>query len=130
MSSKSNRNVSERAIFQLNALQRLTRAKLEDAAEAGAEVLLNEAKLRAPARTGKLRDSLDKRFYEKNKDSATYLVYSSAFYADAVEKSVKGNARPFMRPAFDAKQGEIADVMRARLVKIFQDRTYRKGTGI
>ena len=126
MSSKSNRNVTERAVFQLNALQRLTRAKLEDAAEAGADVLLDEAKLRAPVRTGKLKDSLNKRLYEKDKDSATYLVYSSAFYADAVEKSPKGNARPFMRPAFDSKQDEIAREMKAKLVVLDKVSSYRK----
>ena len=128
--SNAGRNVSQRAIFQLEQIEKGTKAELLDAAEAGADVLLNEARLRAPVRTGTLRDSLDKRPYSKNDNEAVYLVFSSAWYSDAVEKSVKGNARPFMRPAFDAKQGEIADVMGAKFLKIFKDRKYRKGTGI
>jgi HK97 gp10 family phage protein len=111
-----NRDVTQKAIFQLGKIESTTRENLLNAAEKGAQILVIEAKRRAPERTGRLRESIDKRQYDKEKDGASYLVYSSAFYADAVEKGP--NKRPFMRPAFDSMRGRIADEMRGEFIRL------------
>ena len=112
-----NKKVTDRAIFVLEKVVP-SQKDMEDAAEKGAEILEMEAKRRAPVRTGKLRDSVNKRLFKSTKTEASYLVYSSAFYADAVEKTPGRNKRPFMRPAFDSKQNEIVREMQSELVKI------------
>ena len=109
-----NKKQTERALFVLNKLVP-AQHELEAAAEAGADVLEVEARRRAPVRTGNLRDSIQKRLFKSSKTSASYLVYSAAWYADVVEKSPFKNRRPFMRPAFDSKRDEIAKRMGAKL---------------
>ena len=87
-------------------------ASLPQAAQAGALVLEEEAKRRAPRRTGKLQDSIKNRKGKRKKGSAEHVVYTDLFYAPFVEYGTrKMSKRPFMRPAADTKQAEIAAAM-------------------
>lgn len=114
--TNKNRGMTDRAVFLINQLVP-SEEKMKEAAKAGAEVLVQEARRRAPVRTGTLRDSVDMRYFKSSKTDASYLVFSSAWYADAVEKTPGRNKRPFMRPAFDAKQNEISRVMEGELTQ-------------
>jgi hypothetical protein len=66
----------------LKDLQAAARFALQDAAFAGATVLYDELRLRAPVKTGTLRDSMD-RFYAKSSTPArqTYYVGPNKKYA-------------------------------------------------
>lgn len=86
---------------------------LDDAAKAGAELVLESAKNRVPVDTGKLRDSLDlKKSKVKNpKIKGEYYVTkkSGAEHFAPVELGTsKMKAQPFLRPAIDENMSEVA----------------------
>ncbi|WP_175837102.1 HK97-gp10 family putative phage morphogenesis protein [Burkholderia anthina] len=115
---------------QLRALNDVaSESTLRQAAVAGARVIFDEAKLRAPVGVrgwetksqkrypGMLRDSM-LIAYDRDKSVeakiASYIVTWSkdAFYGRFVENgSSKMAAEPFLRPAFDAKQREVAQAI-------------------
>jgi len=105
---------------------------LRNAVSAGAEVIRAEAELRAPRYTGKVgKDhpppgTLKKAVYkaampdESTADREVWQVNvrRKAYYAHMVEfGTVKMPARPFMRPAWDAKAGEALAVMKTKLAQ-------------
>jgi HK97 gp10 family phage protein len=106
-----------RAKKQLAALDKAILMSLHDAADAGAEVLENEARNRVPVRTGKLRDGMARRAgYVKERtavSSAVSVVYNKVFYAAPVEFG--RYKRPFMRPAIQATKGTITNAMQAKI---------------
>ena len=90
---------------------------LRQAAVAGARVFLDEMKLRAPKKTGNLLDNL---IISYDADGsvpgklATYIVTFSrkAWYARLLEFGTsRMAARPFIRPSFEAKKQEAAQVV-------------------
>ncbi|KVO11798.1 hypothetical protein WJ73_19390 [Burkholderia ubonensis] len=112
---------------QLRALDSVaSESTLRQAAVAGARVIFEEAKVRAPISVrgwetqsqkrypGMLRDSM-LIAYDREKSVegkiASYIVTWSkeAFYGRFVEYGTSNMAaEPFLRPAFDAKQTEVA----------------------
>lgn len=100
---------------QLGDMDKRIKVALTAASKAGAEILRDEAKARAPVDTGNLRGSIDIRpGKNKTATSAEYVVFAGAWYAHFVEyglrKRPKYPKQAFMRPAFDASQGRIAAV--------------------
>lgn len=92
---------------------------LRAAGSAGAALLRDEAITRAPSRSGILRDNIIiKRLEEEanGNESQTYIVTprsKPAFYWRFLEfGTVKMPARPFMRPAFDARREDALNKMR------------------
>lgn len=77
---------------------------LKEAALAGAEVVLADAKVRVPVRTGNLRDSLEANVSLVQRDRAEVEVgpNDDGFYGYWIERGKKGYAaHPFLRPALD-----------------------------
>jgi HK97 gp10 family phage protein len=93
-----------RAKTQLAKLEYSVVSNLDEAAKAGAEALAEEARKRAPVRTGKLKASIATRKGTKGtKDRAEWVVFTGVFYAHFVEYGTrKMSKRPYMRPAVDA----------------------------
>ena len=92
---------------------------LRAAGAAGAALIRDEAITRAPEDTGALRNNIIiKRLEEisKGNESQTYMVIprsKPAFYWRFLEfGTAKMGARPFMRPAFDARRGDALNKMR------------------
>jgi len=115
------------ANVQRNALRR--------AVSSGAAIIRNEAKERAPVRTGEMRRDIQmKRERTADAQIATYAVYvrsgkksrlagkarnveRDSFYWRFVEFGTsKQAAQPFMRPAFEAKKNEAVDTIKATLI--------------
>ncbi|WJF92003.1 HK97 gp10 family phage protein [Paraburkholderia bonniea] len=111
---------------------------LRQAAVAGARVIFNEVKLRAPAGTssarkgqahaaGTLRDAMLIAYdREASVDGhlAMYLVTWSkeAFYGRFVEFGTsKMAAQPFLRPGYEAKKGEAARAMMDVIEKLARE---------
>lgn len=84
---------------------------------AGAKVIATEAKRLVPVDTGKLRDSIAVQVEKKRRDDDERLVVvgfkrPSSAIAHLVEfGTVKMAARPFMRPAADAKADEALNAI-------------------
>ena len=110
--------------------QRVQEDTLKRAVSAGAEVVRAEAALRAPRYSGKvgkdhppagtLKASIYKAAIPEEctatRETWKVDVRKRAYYAHMVEfGTVKMAARPFMRPAFDAKQAEVVEVMRTKI---------------
>ncbi len=97
---------------------RLRRKHLIAAVRAGARILRDEARARAPVRTGTLRKSIVARLTRRKDTSVEIAVTFSkkGWYGRHVEMGhaiVRGgkvvgfaSPRPFLRPAFDEKKGE------------------------
>lgn len=110
-------------------------SEVRPAAQAGAQVLYDEVKARVPVsskvrkrkgkviKPGALRDSIYQVFSKDNSDESrsTYHVswnYRKAPHGHLVEfGTVNAPARPFLRPAYDAKQTEALDAARRRFVE-------------
>ena len=87
--------------------------KVKAALRAGALVIANDAKARAPVRTGTLRRSIG---IEDGPGPYEVSIGTDLEYAPYVEfGTYKMAARPYLRPAFDENVGaarqEIADVL-------------------
>lgn len=110
------------------------RNALRKAVSSGAAIIRNEARAIAPVDTGEMRRDVQMK-RERTADSqiATYAVYvrsgkksrlagkargveRDSFYWRFVEFGTsKMAARPFMRPAFEAKKNEAAEMIRDTL---------------
>lgn len=127
--------------------QRIARNVLRGAVGAGAAVIRNEAKARAPVSTGDARaghpppGTLRRSIYQKQIRELSSAVKQTfyvgvrkgkhyrnqgkkgnlsqdAYYAKFVEfGTAKMAARPFMRPAFEAKKGEAVQAIKDYLAK-------------
>jgi HK97 gp10 family phage protein len=113
----------ERALVRLG--ENLAGEALLEALEAGAEPVVAEAKALVPVRTGKLRDSIAPRVKRRGRDPIV-AVGAKAPHAHLIEfghiqtdrfGSPIGHvaARPFLRPAVDAKADEVLKRVRERL---------------
>lgn len=113
--------------------QQVQEKTLKAAVSAGAEVIRAEAQLRAPRFVGKVGKrhpppgTLKASIYKAalpEECTATREVWKvdvrrKAYYAHMVEfGTVKMSARPFMRPAFDAKKGEAVEAMKAKIAAV------------
>lgn len=84
---------------------------LEKAAEAGGKVALSDAKRRCPIDTGNLKNSLHLDNGKKSERRAEVKISQGKdeFYGTFVELGTKHQkAQPFMRPAIDENQSDIA----------------------
>jgi len=97
---------------------------LDKIVKAGAEVILQQAKINAPVSPGggTLRDALKvvmKRKGSRTKARIGVQKGSDAFYATFVEYGHKGphpaGPHPFLAPAFDAKQEEALGVIKREI---------------
>ena len=100
------------------------RKALADALEDGAEVIVEEARRRVPVRTGKLKKAIKSGNRKAGKVEASvdvgidYTFKGGAVrYGHLVEFGTKRGqrARPFMRPAFDAKTRQAVEEVKASL---------------
>jgi len=96
------------------------------ALEAGAMPIVNDAKQRAPYKTGNLRRSIHVGDQQSSGSTASVKVGTDVEYARRIELGFAGAdslgrvynqpARPYLRPALDAKKGdareEVADALR------------------
>lgn len=103
--------------------------KLEVATRAGALIVQNDAKQRAPYRTGTLRRSIHTEITSRRRDSVEAQVGTNVEYARRIEYGFSGEDKagrrynqppnPYLRPALDENQDkvqkEIADVFRQAL---------------
>jgi HK97 gp10 family phage protein len=127
----------ERKLHKLGAI---TRQKvIEVALRAGAEVIAQEARNLVPERTGNLRDSIgvadESLNYSRGRLSKGQMEVfvgpeqgrnapHDGFYGHMVEFGpIHSAPRPFMRPAFDTKSSEAADVVIERLRAEFNNAT-------
>jgi HK97 gp10 family phage protein len=95
---------------------------VRQAAEAGANVIAEEAQRLAPVDEGDLRDSIKAKPRRIQQGRAQFEIGpgGDAWYGKLVELGTeKMPAKPYLRPAFDAKQEEaqqaVADAIRAAL---------------
>ena len=100
---------------QINrAVERLQRrgAQVVQAAkralEEGAGSIVNDAKSRAPVKTGKLRDSIH---YTVTDDGGAVEISADVPYAKIVEYSPKIN-HPFLKPAIDAQTRRVNQLIK------------------
>lgn len=99
-------------------------AKVGDQAlRAGAKPIVEEAKRLVPVRTGKLRGSITAQIERRKKDADERVILigfkqPTSAIAHLVEFGTSHSAaKPFMRPALDAKVGEALDEMGRILAK-------------
>lgn len=104
-------------------VRKLDGTELENAANAAGRVILDEVMLKAPVRTGRLRDSIKQLAYYRDQNGSRggrrYTVsitvpnshrFGIMYYAVFLEYGTsKMNAKPFMRPAFDASEQKAVD---------------------
>lgn len=106
-----------RATNQLKALDRNISLSLPEAVEEGAKIMVAAAQQKAPVDTGKLKQGIKQKAGDRTANSATQVVFNNVFYAGFVERGTKKMKRqPFMRPAFDETQRQIAAIAE-RIVK-------------
>lgn len=112
----------------------IARKGLRSAVGAGARVILNQAKARAPVDTGTLRRALYmKPIREESSDSRqTYFVgvrsgkkeqkkNRDAWYWRLVEFGTeKASAQPFLRPAFEAGKFQALERIKSKLAERIQ----------
>ncbi|MBQ9486521.1 MAG: HK97 gp10 family phage protein [Selenomonadaceae bacterium] len=82
--------------------------------EEGAGLIVNDAKSRAPVKTGKLRDSIHYTVLEDGgavEISADVRNSSGVPYAKIVEYSPKIN-HPFLKPAIDAQSSRVNQLIK------------------
>jgi len=83
---------------------------LEQAAEAGAEVIEKAASQKAPRRTGRLASSITHEVKEKSRTGVEVAIGpdTKAFYGLFQEFGTsKMPAHPFLRPALDGSSGKV-----------------------
>ena len=104
------------------------KAALRAGLRVGANIFLKEAKARVPVDTGRLKSSLRVKAPKRSrkfKDDVRLMVTSSksnnlftgqAYYGGMVEYgTVKMAAKPFIRPAFKAKQEEAVKAIGSKV---------------
>lgn len=90
------------------------RLVVEDAIEAGAETVAEEAKARVPVNTGRLRDAI----HTDREPGGVYVVAGDdeAWYGHLVEHgTVRTPPRPFLVPSLDDQRDGIVEHVRSRL---------------
>ncbi len=95
---------------------------LDKIIKAGAEVILEQAKVNAPVISGTLKNSLKIVMKKKGSRSKARIGVqkgSDGYYATFVEYGHKGphpaGPHPFLAPAFDAKQEEAFGIIKQQL---------------
>ena len=100
--------------------KRMGERALVAAVRAGANIIRDEARARVPVGTGRLRDEIVVKRIRTGQASLTMRLgpLRSSFYGMFFEfgTSIQA-ARPFLRPAFDAKVGEALGALGTRLGK-------------
>ncbi len=113
---------------KLNTLSEEVRGqKLETAARAGAMLIENDAKRRAPYRTGTLRRSIHSEVSERTADSVSLAIGTNVEYAARIEFGFSGvdelgrrynqPPMPYLRPAMDENIGRA----RREVVQAWKD---------
>jgi HK97 gp10 family phage protein len=103
---------------------RATGLALRKAAEAGAEVIADEAKQRAPVKTGQLRESITVAPGPMKQGKAEYRIGpgKKAWYGSLIEFGTKFiPARPFLRPALDVAKDEAQEAVTKSLRHTLRD---------
>jgi HK97 gp10 family phage protein len=95
---------------------------LADAAKAGGKIVLEDAKRRAPRRSGRLADGITMRVAGRESDvnEVTVVVRPSrkTFWAWFNEKGTKNmDAQPFMKPALEANRDRVRQAIKDKLVQ-------------
>ncbi|NSW92317.1 MAG: HK97 gp10 family phage protein [Firmicutes bacterium] len=83
---------------------------LTKAVKAGAKIVLDDAKARAPVDTGELRDNMTMRVVEKDRSQVEIDVGpgKDQFYGLFIEQGTsKMAAKPFLRPALDENKEKV-----------------------
>lgn len=98
----------------------LQRQALIEAAQAGAQIVLDDARSRVPVRTGNLRRNIRKRLAGRQSDiheaTVEVQVAKKGFYGRFIEFGTKHlSAHPFFRPAIENNLERIKATMRAVL---------------
>jgi len=97
---------------------------LKEAAEAGAEVIRAEAQAQAPKDTGLLSQSLtdEPKRLQVGRAQIDIGPGKEAWYGQLLEKGTsKMPAKPFLRPAFDAKKDAAIEAVRNILRRLVDD---------
>lgn len=96
------------------------------AAQAGAQVLYDEARLRAPERSGLLKSSIYQTYSKDNSgaDHATYHVswnHTVAPHGHLLEFGTsRAPAHPFIRPAFEARKQDALTASKTKFEELMQ----------
>jgi HK97 gp10 family phage protein len=114
---------ADRFFKQLNGLEKKLRNKvIKKGQRAGAKILAAEIKARCPVESGDLKRSVKVRAGKRRKGKTSIEVAigttsnKDVYYVGFVEFGTKRNgkvypARPFIRPAVDAKRAEIIEAV-------------------
>lgn len=115
---------------KLNSMSESVRAdKLETAARAGAFLITNEAKRRAPYLTGNLRRSIGPETTQKTAKKATIAIGTNVEYAGIQEfggttsingRTIQVPAQPYLRPALDEKKYEAEREIRNAWIQLIK----------
>jgi HK97 gp10 family phage protein len=103
---------------------------LREAAKQGAEVIVQEAKRRAPVDTGTLRDSIRSKFVKRRSDSVTVEIGPGpkGYYGYFLEFGTsKMAARPFLRPAMDECNQRAAEETQHTMVEAVLEEVAKAG---
>lgn len=105
------------------------RIALRTAVHAGALVIENEAKERAPVRTGTLRRSINTQVQDFSPTRIVARIGPNTEYAAFLEFGTRRMAaRPYMRPALDSKRAEAAATVRRVFEEKMQLDSFHGGT--
>lgn len=109
-------------VAQLGRLSNATRGQaMGDALMAGAEIVSNDAKRRAPYKTGNLRRSIHPRLVSAGASSAEALVGTNVEYAIYQELGTRRMAaNPYLRPALESMQGAVSVEVSAALLDLIR----------
>lgn len=103
---------------------RVTGKILRNAAEKGSEVIAEEAKRLAPRDTGALAEGIGYKDHrlQQGRAQVNIGIGKGEWYGMLVELGTeKMPAKPFLRPAFDAKADEATKVVQDALVEALSD---------
>ena len=88
------------------------------AIHAGTEQMAQEAKDRAPVRTGELRDSIEAREGISKDHGHAYGIWAAWYWRFSEFGTVHEPARPWMIPAVESNKDSLVEAVRAALEKI------------
>ena len=101
-----------KAIRTLRAINHAADNALPVATQSGAEVVRDDAKRRAPRRSGKLASSIEIKDGSKSPGFSESIVRVGEFYGLFHEFGTsKMAAHPFLRPAGDASEAEVGRII-------------------
>lgn len=97
-------------ILNLRRIRTANRKIVKDALMKGGETFQEEAAARAPVASGDLRESIETQLTANKNSEIVVSVGPTVFYGAFQEFGTsKQSAKPFMRPAFDAKGEAVLD---------------------